>query len=133
MTVVSGAGRVSHPLGIRAPDPRSVISDQIKKGSKVEIRPGEPVFMFIPSRVGAGTKLEGLNRNSPFSVTRVAKPPVGVPVPRTPGSWVRISLKLGEEAGQKDQVKLVARSVTPSHSTSKVVSFTLVAGHQRYY
>ena len=119
-------------MGIVAPQPRSLISDNIKRGQKIEIRPGEPMFVFIERRMGTGGRLEGLNKSSPFSISKVARPPAGVPVPRTMGDWFRISLKPGEKAGQKDQIKLVTSTVT-LHPKETSKPFTLVSGSMRWF
>ena len=63
MPLVSSA--VSRPpQGIVAPKPQSIVAANIKKGDKLEIRPGEPVYIFIEPRMGTGTSLQGLNKRS---------------------------------------------------------------------
>lgn len=119
-------------LGIMAPRPQALIADNIKRGQKVEIRPGEPVFVFIETKMGTGGRLEGLNKKTPFKIS-LSRPPAGVPVPRTMGQWFRIELKAGEKAGQTDRIALVTRAVVPGAPVTERKNFTLVSGHQRYY
>ena len=136
MAGITGPSNVARPpMGIVAPQPQSLISTNIKAGQKVEIRPGEPVYLFIPTRMGSGTKLDGLNKNTPFSIKALAGTPPGVPGVRTMGKWYQISLKPGEKAGQKDQVKLTTAPVVAPNVKVKpeVTRFTLVAGSQRWY
>lgn len=120
------------PMGIVAPRPQSLIAGDIKARQRVEVRPGEPVFLFIERRMGRGGTLSGLNKDTPFSITRLSKAPEGVAVPRTMGDWYRISLKQGEKAGQTDQIKLVERTVALQPKITEK-PFTLVAGGRRYY
>ena len=136
MAGVTGASNVSRPpMGIVAPQPQSLISTNIKAGQKVELRPGEPVFLFIPTRVGSGTKLQALNKDTPFSIKRLASTPPGVPGIRTPGQWYQLSLKQGEKVGQRDQVQLVTTPVVGPNVKvkSEVTRFTLLAGGRRFY
>jgi hypothetical protein len=119
-------------MGIMAPRPQSLIADHIEARQRIEVRPGEPVYLFIPKRLGAATSLHGIDRNTPFSITHLKGTPQGVPGVRTPGDWYRISLKPGEEAGQQDQIKLVTKTVTPK-TTTAVKPFTLISGSLRYY
>ena len=132
MVTVNRTAPPRAPMGIMAPRPQSLIAGEIKAKQRVEIRPGEPVFVFIERRMGTGGKLAGLNKDTPFSITRLSKAPAGVAVPRTMGDWYKISLKEGEKAGQTDQIKLVERTVTLKPKITEK-PFTLVSGSQRYY
>lgn len=129
----SQAGRA--PMGIVAPRPQALISDNIKAGQKVEIRPGEPVYLFIPTRMGSGTKLQGLNKRSPFTIKAMTGTPPGVPGVRTMGKWYQLALKPGQKAGQKDQLQLISAPVVGPNVKVKpeVTRFTLVSGSQRWY
>jgi len=135
MTAISGASQVRRPMGIVAPQPEALNSDNIKKGQKVEVRPGEPVYLFIPTRMGSGTQLQGLNKRSPFTIKQLQGTPPGVPGVRTMGTWYQLALKPGEKAGQRDRLQLISAPVVGPNVKVKpeVKNFTLVSGNQRWY
>lgn len=122
-------------LGIIAPPPRAVMADAIKSGEKLEIRAGEPIYVFIASRSGVATSVQGLNKRTPFSVTACPRP-AGVASPRTKGRWYRIDLRPTAKVGQVDRVALVtARAAVDPRFAHPIASrpFALVVGATRYY
>ncbi len=118
-------------MGIMAPGPRVLMANDVKPGMKLEIRPYEPVHLFIPIRPGVNHQLDGLNKHSPFTVER-ENPPSGVAAPRTLGYWVKISVKPNTKAGKSDRVFLARGSIMPGAERTRTF-FTLVAGNVRYY
>lgn len=130
----SPVSQQSPGMGIMAPKPMALMADAIKKGQVVEVRPGEPVFVFIEMRPGSGTSIKNFNKRSPFKMS-LSRPPVGVPVPRTMGSWYRIELGPGAKVGQKDRVAVVTKPVVAPGLQVKgsAVPFTLCVGAMRYY
>src|SRR5688572_7780480 len=132
---MAGAARISsvaQRVGIIAPTPQALIDANIKRGAKVTVRPGEPVFVFIQTRMGSKGRIAGLSRSSPFKIAPSAAPP-GVPVPRTMGRWFQISLKPTARQGQTDQVSLVTRAVVLGPPKEEKKPFTLVAGGRRFF
>ncbi len=115
--------------------PRPAVYTDIKRNQRIEVRPAEPIYLFIETRMGSGTQLEGLNKHTPFKVED-SQAPAGVPVPRTMGRWLKISVARGAKAGRSDRVKLVSSPVLGPAAQSKptsIVPFTLTVGNMRYY
>lgn len=119
---------------IMAPKPQVLMAMDIKRGQKIQIPQGESIYVFVPMTFGAKQELTGFNKKSPFTVETDARPPEGVPLPRTMGSWVRIQAKYGAKVGAKDVVYLKSKAVTPRPNPAGTsIPFTLTVGPMRYY
>jgi hypothetical protein len=131
---MSAASAVSAPSsarrGIVAPQPRVQLS--VKQGDRLEIRPHEPIHLFLSTKIGASRSISGLNKDSPFRIVE-ADPPRGTVQPKIPGRWYRIEVKDGTRAGRVDRVQVDVRPTVPRALGWKELSFTLVSGSMRYY
>ena len=87
------------------------------------LHPGQSFRVYVPTTMGAGWKLEDLNKNSPFTVKEVNLP---APV-RTPGRWIEFTAKSTAAEGAKDRVKFASYPVVfpPATKPSSQFAFTL--------
>jgi hypothetical protein len=118
-------------MGIVAPRPELYTST--KYNQRIEVRPGEPVYIWIERRVGAGVRIEGFNKNTPFNIEHMSRPPQGVALPRAPGDFYRVSVDRAVKPGIADRVFKVTYPVVPNAQPSSRSPFTLVTGAMRYY
>lgn len=128
---VNAAGR---PMGIVAPQPETMASSSISRDQRIEVRPGEPVFLFVVTPIGGHSSIEKINKRSAFTFTPCERP-AGAAQPRAPGQWLRIELKPNTRAGAVDEVELqsVGMGLPGREPGKEVVPFTLVAGERRFY
>ena len=118
------------PRGIVAPKPEILMD--VKAHQRVEVRPGEPVHLFLASSVGAGRSIAGLNKRTPFTVTLMEKAPVGAAA-TTRGAWFKIEARPTAKVGTTDRVSVQLTPVVLNPVPVNELFFTLVVGAQRQY
>ncbi len=113
----------SAPKSIVAAIPHVVIS--VKNGDRISIRPNEPVYMFLEGSPKAVRSVRSLAQNSRFIVTPSDLPPFHSP-PRTPGTWVKISVKPNTKGGS-EQFVLESQPTTGRALGHTEATFTIIA------
>jgi hypothetical protein len=119
------------PTGIVAPNP--AVIQNITAGQRIQVRPGEPVYLFIEKRTGFSKSIEGLNKRTPFVVTRLAKAPQGVTNIRTQGTWFRVEVPRAAKVGTTDRVHVRTLQGAAKHEVGPRTYFTFEAGPRRMY
>ncbi|HSI05466.1 MAG: hypothetical protein ACAI38_25880 [Myxococcota bacterium] len=118
----------SAPRGIVAPGPRVQLG--IKQGDSFQIRPGEPLYVFVPLTVGTNFSFAQMEKSA-FSIGPSQMPP-GVGTPRIAGEWFQISMTPGVREGTREEVRLQTKA-TPEAVAHTALTFTLVTGGRRFY
>lgn len=117
------------------PPPKVYMDAQIKPREVIEVRPWEPIYIFVEMKMGAATSIEGLNKHTPFKVEAAEKPEHAA-APRCMGQWFKVSADAKAKPGKTDLVKIVSRGLYSGgvQGPPKVDKyFTLKVGHVRYY
>jgi hypothetical protein len=122
------------PIGhFVAPKPQAFEAKDIKKGQKLQVSESEPVYVFIETRMGANTTIQGLNKK-PFTCTPCERPG-RVDAPRCMGQWYKIAVAQGAKVGKQDHVKLATTAMVKpgTQGRTQSVPFILEVAPIRYY